>query len=244
MTLTISKFRRLLPLLSMLAVAVFTVACAPLTVPPQSEYPVGRARLVLPAGAWQDLGTSGEAVTGSGGHTSLQTRDVALRGAQGEWLAVLRVQTNVTSDLRGSPKGAGYCPAQQDVVVKDAADGSPVRADCLRFKLWASSPKWLEKNRSDLVQWMSSRQIALKAPYSHVGYRYVTEAGVWVVVDALVDQRLLSTRPRNNEEFLVAGRPAQQWTYDLAQAVRQSAGMVDGHLDIPPFPFHAPTSRP
>ena len=102
MTLTISKFRRLLPLLSMLAVAVFTVACAPLTVPPQSEYPVGRARLVLPPGAWQDLGTSGEAVTGSGGHTSLQTRDVALRGAQGEWLAGLRVQTNVTSGLRGS----------------------------------------------------------------------------------------------------------------------------------------------
>ena len=244
MTLTISKFRRLLPLLPVLAVTAFMVACAPLTVPPQSEYPVGRARLVLPPGAWQDLGTSGEAVTGSGGHTSLQTRDVALRGAQGEWLAVLRVQTNVTSDLRGSPQGVGYCPAQQDVMVKDAADGSPVRADCLRFKLWASSPKWLEKNRPDLVQWMSSRQIALKAPYSHMGYRYVTEAGVWVVVDALVDQRLLSTRPRNNEEFLVAGRPAQQWTYDLAQAVRLSAGMVDGHLAVPPFPFPAPTSRP
>ena len=154
------------------------------------------------------------------------------------------MQTNRTSDLRGSPQGVGYCPAQQDVMVKDSADGSPVRADCLRFKLWASSPKWLEKNRPDLVQWMSSRQIALKAPYSHVGYRYVTEAGVWVVVDALVDQRLLSTRPRNNEEFLVAGRPAQQWAYDLAQAVRQSAGMVDGHLAIPQFPFPIPTSRP
>ena len=56
MTLTISKFRRLLPLLPVLAVTVFTVACAPLTVPPQSEYPVGRGRLVLPPGAWQDLG--------------------------------------------------------------------------------------------------------------------------------------------------------------------------------------------
>ena len=52
MTLTISKFRRLLPLLSVLAVTMFTVACAPLTVPPKSEYPVGRARLVLPPGAW------------------------------------------------------------------------------------------------------------------------------------------------------------------------------------------------
>lgn len=244
MTLTISKFRRLLPLLSVLAVTVFTAACAPLTVPPQSEYSVGRARLVLPPGAWQGLGTSEEAVTGSGGRTLLQTRDVALRGAQGEWLAVLRVQTNVTSDLRGSPQGVGYCPMQQDVLVKDVADGSPVRADCLRFKLWASSPKWLEKNRPDLVRWMAEREIALSAPYSHVGYRYVTEAGVWVVVDALVDQRLLSTRPRNNEEFMLAGHPAQQWAYDLAQAVRLSAGMVDGHLAVPPFPFPASTPRP
>ena len=241
MTLTISKFRRLLPLL---AVAVFTVACAPLTVPPKVEYPVGRARLVLPPGAWQDLGASDEAITGSGGRIALQTRNVGLRSAQGDWLAVLRVQTNLASSLSGSPQGVGYCPAQQDVMVKDAADGSPVRADCLRFKLWASSPKWLEKNRPDLVQWMASRQVALTTSYSHVGYRYVTEAGVWVVVDALVDQRLLSSRPRNNEEFLVAGRPAQQWAYDLAQAVRLSAGMMDGHLAIPPFPFPTPASRP
>ncbi|KRD22287.1 hypothetical protein ASE39_07965 [Acidovorax sp. Root267] len=240
MTLTISKFRRLLPVF---AVAVLTVACAPLTVPPKAEYPVGRARLVLPPGAWQDLGTSDEAIAGPGGRTSLQTRDVGLRGAKGEWLAALRVQTNRTGDLRGSPQGGGYCPAQQDVIVKDPADGSPVRADCLRFKLWASSPKWLEKNRPDLVQWMASRQIALNAPYAHVGYRYVTEAGVWVVVDALVDQRLISVRPRNNEEFLVAGLPFQQWAHDLAQAVRLSAGMVDGHLAIPPFPFAEAASR-
>ena len=55
-----------------------------------------------------------EAVTGSGGHTSLQTRDVALRGAQGEWLAVLRVQTNVTSDTElvvawQEPSNDGLC---------------------------------------------------------------------------------------------------------------------------------------
>ncbi|MNV08078.1 hypothetical protein D3C71_985350 [compost metagenome] len=77
-----------------------------------------------------------------------------------------------------------------------------------------------------------------------MSYRYVTEAGVWVAVDALVDQRLISVRPRNNEEFLLAGLPFQQWAYDLAQAARLSAGMVDGHLAIPPFPFPTPTSRP
>jgi len=91
---------------------------------------------------------------------------------------------------------------------------------------------------------MASRQIALSTPYAHVGYRYVTEAGVWVAVDALVDQRLLSIRPRSNEEFLNAGRPLQQWAHDLAQAVRLSAGMMDGHLAIPPFPFPVPPSRP
>ena len=82
MTLTISKFRRLLPLLPVLAVTAFMVACAPLTVPPQSEYPVGRARLVLPAGAWQDLGTSEKAVAGSVGSISLQTRTVGLRSVE------------------------------------------------------------------------------------------------------------------------------------------------------------------
>jgi len=225
--------------------AVMLVACAPLTVPPKAEYPVGRARLVLPPGAWQDLGTSDEALPGPGGRTSLQTRAVGLSGAQpGEWLAVLRVQTNRSGDLKGSPQGIGYCPSQQDVTVEDAAAGSPVRADCLRLKRWGSSAQWLEKNRPDLVQWLGRRQITFSQPYAHVSYRYVTEAGVWVVVDALVDQRLLVPKARNNQEFLVAGRPALQWARDLGQAARLSAGMMDGHLAIPSFPLPAPLSSP
>lgn len=239
MTLMISKFRRLLPVF---AVAVLTVACAPLTVPPKVEYPVGRARLVLPPGAWQELGTSDEAIPGSGARISLQTREVGLKSAQGGWLAVLRVQTNRTGDLSAPPQGVGYCPAQQDVRVMDPAKGSPVRADCLRARLWASKPRWLEKNRPDLVQWMAARQIAVNAPYAYVTYRYVTEAGAWVVVDALVDERLLSIKPRNNEEFLLAGLPFEKWTNDLAQAARLSVGAVDGYLAVPPFPFPAPTA--
>lgn len=239
MTLMISKFRRLLPLW----VAVLTVACAPLTVPPKAEYPVGRARLVLPAGAWQDLGAADAVVAGPGTRIPLQTRDVGLRGAQGEWLAVLRVQTNRTGDLRGLPPGAGDCPPQRDVLVEDATAGSPVRGDCLRLKSWASSGRWLEQNRPDLVQWLAERQLTLNQPYAHLSYRYATEAGLWVVVDALVDRRLLVPQTRNNEEFLVAGRPSQQWAHDLAQAVRLSAGMADGHLAIPPFPFSLSSSR-
>lgn len=229
MTLMISKFRCLLPC----AMAVLMAACAPMTVPPKTEVPAGRARLVLPPGAWQDLGTSDEAA----GRTLLQTRAMGLRGAKGEWLAVLRVQTNRDGNLSGSPQGIGYCPRQQDVLVADAANGSPVRADCLRYKLWGSRDRWLEKNRPDLVQWLAGRRIAVNPPFAYVSYRYVTEAGIWASVDALVDQRLMSLRPRNNEEFLTAGLPAQQWAYDLAQAVRQSAGMMDGTLAVPPFPF-------
>lgn len=213
--------------------AVLVAACAPLTAAPQAEYPVGRARLVLPPGAWQDLGASDEV----DGRAALQTRSVGLRGAQGAWLAVLRVQTNRSGDLSGSAQRAGHCPAQQDVTVQDAAAGSPVRADCLRFKTWGSSAGWLEKNRPDFAQWLSGRQIAVARPYSSLSYRYVTESGAWVVVDALVDQRLLRSPSRNNEEFLVAGRPAHQWGHDLAQAARLSVGMADGYLSVPPFPF-------
>lgn len=229
----ISKFRCLFSCV----VALLMAACAPLTPSSQTEYPAGRARLVLPQGAWQDLGASHEDV----GRTALQTRSVGLRGAQNEWLAVLRVQTNRTGHLTGSPQGVGHCPAQKDVTVEDAAAGSPVRADCLRLKRWGSSAQWLDKNRPDLVQWLSGRQITLSQPYAYLSYRYVTEAGVWVTVDALVDQRLLRPPTRNNHEFLVAGRPALQWGRELAQAARVSVGMMDGHLAVPPFPFPAPT---
>ncbi len=119
-----------------------------------------------------------------------------------------------------------------------------MRADCLRLKLWGSRAQWLDKNRPDLVEWLSSRQLSVSQPYTYLSYRYVTEAGAWVKIDALVDQRLLRPTTRSNEEFLVAGRPTLQWGRDLAQAVRLSVGMVDGHLAIPPFPFPTPTSKP
>lgn len=240
MTLMFSKFQRFLPFV----MAALTVACAPLTVPPKEEYPVGRARLALPPGAWQDLGASDEVVPGSVSRVPLQTRAVGLRSAQGGWLAVLRVQTNRTGDVGRFPLGASDCPPQQDVIVEDAAAGSPVRADCLRLKRWGSSAQWLDKNRPDLVQWLGRHQILLNQPYSYVSFRYVTQAGVWVTVDALVDQRLLRPKTQNNEEFLVAGRPALQWGHDLAHAARLSVAMMDGYLAIPPFPYPAPLSSP
>lgn len=233
MTLIFTKFRCLL---WACVVVPFLAACAPLAVPPQTEYPVGRGRLILPPGHWQDLGTSAAAA----GPVALQERAVGLRGDQGQWLAVLLVQTNLTGEFRGSAPISGYCPPQKDVLVDDESSGSPLRADCLRFKRWASSDQWLEKNRPDLVRWLGERRVAMPQPHSHVNYRYATDGGAVVLVDALVDQRLLSPKTNNNSEFLTAGRPALQWGQDLAQAVRVSAGMVDGYLALPPFPFPAP----
>lgn len=228
----ISKFRCLLPC----AMAVMMVACAPLTVPPREEYPVGRARLVMPTEAWQDLGATEEIVDRS----LLQTRAVGLRNAQGAWLAVVRVQTNRDGRLSGSAPWSGACPPQDNVAVQDAAASSPVRMDCLRLKRWASNAQWLDKNRPGFARWLTARQISVAQPYLHVGYWYATAGGATVVVDALVDQRLLVPRARNNEEFLAAGLPARQWARELSQAARLSIGMMDGYLAVPPFPLPDP----
>lgn len=222
------------------ALTVLTLgACAPLE-RQSAEYPVGRTRLVLPPGEWEDLGASDEAIPllpEPEDRIALQTRAVGLRGAQKEWLAVLLVQTNRTNYPREPVRWSGSCPQQQGVTVEDITAGSRVRVDCLRFKRWVDSPQWLEKNQPGIAQWLGSRKIALSKPYSHLSYRYATEGGAVVVVDALVDQRLLRPKTRNNQDFLVAGRPALQWGHDLAQAARVSTGMMDGTLAIPPFPI-------
>lgn len=216
-----------------------------MTVPPKAEYSVGRSRLVLPLGAWQDLGATDVALPllpGPGASVPLQTLAVGLRGAQGELLAVLRVQTNRSGDMTRPLVWSGYCPQQKDVIVDDAAASSPVRADCLRFKRWASSAQWLDKNSPELATWIDSRQIALRQPYSYFSYRNATEGGALVELYELVDHRLLRPKTQNNEEFLTSGRPAQRWVEDLVQAARLSVGMVDGFLAIPPFPLPVPVS--
>lgn len=239
MTLTISTTRCLL--LCSLAVLA---ACAPLT-PQQTEYPVGRTRMALPQqGAWEDLGTFDEAIPllpEPEDRIPLQTRAVGLRGPQKELLAVLLVQTNSTNYPREPVRWSGNCPRQQGVTVEDATVGSRVRVDCLRLKRWVDNTQWLEKNQPGLAQWLAGHRIAFSKPYSHVSYRYATEGGALVSVDALVDQRLLRPKTSSNQEFLVAGRPALQWGHDLAQAARVSAGMMDGYLAIPPFPYAVST---
>lgn len=237
MTLTSSIIRRLLP-----CALVVLAACAPLS-PTQTEYPVGRARLALPPGAWEDLGAADEAIDVLPAPTStmvLQARAVALRGPRQELLAVLRVHTNRDNHPRDPVYWTGRCPQQEGMMVEDATRGSTVRVDCLRFKRRADGTQWLEKNDPDFSQWLDRRKIAMGKPYSYLSYRYAATGSAVVEVDALVDPRLLTPVARNNHEFLAAGWPALQWGRDLAQAVRVSTGMMDGYLAIPPFPFAIP----
>lgn len=236
MMLKISTFRCLL---SMAMVAL--VGCAPFP-SQQAEYPVGRARLALPAGAWEDLGASDEAMAllpEPDGRIALQTRAVGLRGARQELLAVMRVQTNRTNDWPEAVYWPGDCRPEKGVTVEDATRGSAVRVDCLRLKRRVSEPQWLEKSRPGFAHWLADRQLVLGAPHSYMSYRYASADGATVAVELLVDQRLLQPTTRNNQEFLAAGRPALQWGRDLAQAVRVSTAMMDGYLAIPPFPFAA-----
>ncbi|WP_367066606.1 hypothetical protein [Oryzisolibacter sp. LB2S] len=211
----------------------------------QWEYPVGRARLVLPQGAWESLDTANEAVTllpEPNGQISLQTRLVALRGAQGQLLAVLRVQTNRTNEREPAVHWTGSCPPQQGVFVDDVTAGSRVRQDCLRLKRWVHGTQWLNQNHPAFARALQTHGLTLGQPHSHIHHHYTTASGAMVTVDALIDQRLLTPPVRTNEDFLVAGRPALQWGHDLARAVRVSTGMMDGYLAIPPFPFAAPGS--
>ena len=70
--------------------------------------------------------------------------------------AVLRVQTNVTSDLNGFHGSAQLWTSRWKTLPMAC-----VPIACASNAL--GRPQMARKNRSDLVQWMSSRQIAPKA---------------------------------------------------------------------------------
>ena len=225
-----------------LAAAVLA-GCAPLQTTDRA-LAVGRASLVLPAGPWTALEVSNEVLPLWPDPVStvpLQTRVVGLRGADQQWLALLWVQTNNSNSPRPTTLWTGTrCPQQRGTLVEDVAQGSPVRIDCLRFKRWAASDQWLEKNEPLLVQWLDHHQVVPNAPYSHLNYRYATLGGAYVQVQALIDQRLLTPDTRNNEEFLRSGQPAYAWIHQVAQAARQSTADLNGNLPLPPFPIDLP----
>ena len=197
MNLAISTIKCLLPC------ALLTLtACAPLA-SQQAEYPAGRARLALPAGAWEDLGTSDQAVRllpQPDGRIALQSRVLGLRGAQQELLAVRRVQTNRGNDWQGPMFWTGSCLPQQGVAVEDATKGSRVRVDCLRFKRWVDGPQWLEKNQPDFARWLLGRKLA-------AGSRIVVTLGVIKQPDRQLN--LGSGKDPSDETIADAGAPLE-----------------------------------
>ena len=234
----------------------------PTTPAPPSSLTVGRAYLVLPPGNWVDLGSSDQLLTllpEVGATLPLQTRTIGLRGpgpgpetdTNSVWLAVLQVQTNSTNYPRSETRWTDTCPQQQDVLVEDATAAetskgtltSHVRIDCLRFKRWASQDGWMQTNQPVLTQWLLSHQASPAQAYSHLHYRYATQGGAYVDIQAVVDQRLLRPPTRNNTEFLAAGRPGQAWIHALALAGRQSTAQLDGKLSVPAFPIALPLPR-
>lgn len=214
-------------------------ACAPLK-PETREFPVGHVRLTLPPGQWQDLGITDISLplaSEDGARVSVPSRVVALRGPRQELWAVVQVQAFRNPEAPGRMLWTHACLPQMGVQVEDGAAGSSVRIDCLRFKRWANNAQWLETNQPLFAKTLVQHQLSLPQAASHLSYRYATEGGTFVEVQALVDQRLLRPVTRGNEAFLQATRPGKDWTQQLAQSVRTSVGMWDGHLQIPPFPL-------
>lgn len=237
--MTVTTFSRAALALTLASAALLLTACAP---PQPILAKAGRAQLALPRGDWVDLGASLESLPSSvafPGDPLTQTRAVGLRGPQQELLAVLLVQSNRSNNWNRT-LWSGSCPLQQDMFVEDAAKASPVRIDCLRFKRWADTNNWLGKNQPAVAQWLNQRQIVPSRPYAFLNYRYTTEAGGYIAINALIDHRLLTPRTRNNDDFLVSGLPALDWSQQMAHAARLSTALLDGQLAVPAFPIALP----
>ena len=236
------RTRSALAVAAVAASAMFLSACAPLE---PNLVKVGRAELQLPPGDWEhiDQGTNAlfNVMPDDVSHDlPMRTQAVGLRGPQGETLAVIVVQTNATNNPRDTTLWSHTCPEQRGVQVEDYAKGSPVRIDCLRFKRRADNEEFLTKNRPALEKWLKQNKAEPLAPYSHVSYRYATAEGGYLLVEALVDMRLLRPKTVGTDQFLSAGKPAQEWLDQFVQAAKNSVAMLDGRFVVPPVPVPLP----
>jgi len=221
-----------------LAAALATTACAPL---PPGEPHVGRARLQLSPGEWVPLAqedTVFDVRPDDLAHDlPMRSRLLGLRDADGQLVASVWVQTNATSTPRDPVVlWQEACPPQSGVQVQDAAQGSPVRIDCLRYRRRADADGYLAASRPRLAVLAAEHHALPAQPYSHVSYRYSTAEGGFISVDVLADRRLLRAPRYNNLEFLRAAPPAQAWMEQLRTAAQASPALLDGLLALPPFP--------
>jgi len=218
-----------------LGAALWLSACA---VPDASRSEVGRYKVALPPGQWTELPAQAAfrlPATVDGASAPLTTRAWALRGDDGAWLAVALL--HVADVGRNTTPWTRACPATCDVWVQDAAGSSAARIDCLRYRRAAEFNDWLAKNRPDLAQWTAQQGVQFKGTYAHLNHVLTTTWGDYVALDVLAVQRLVRPATHSNDEFLRAGLPTQDWIDRVAESVRLSTRMFDGHLALPPFPF-------
>ena len=224
-------------------------ACAPL--PPQPPG-AGRVQLALPPGDWVDLGPVAPLTVPSGDASlPLERRVVGLRHPQGGWAAAL-VLGAVPPGATWAPTALPACTPERGEMVDDQASVlvprpqgvRPVRADCLRTKLWADNRDWLARHRPDLQAALAAVGVTVRPSAGLVSHTYSTSSGAYVSLDLLADQTLLVPPTRNAAEFLQAGQPVARWAQELARAVRASTGMLNGQLAVPPFPFALPAAAP
>jgi hypothetical protein len=112
--------------------------------------------------------------------------------------------------------------------------------DCLRIKRRAEGSGWLAKREPNVDAWLKAHHIPLPYNATWVSHQFGNKAGLYVATYVLADARLLEPKTRSSAEFLRAGQPAVKWSRDLAHAVRVSTSMLDGRLDVPPFPLPQP----
>lgn len=222
---------------SVLALTSLMVGCA--RIPPNTA-PAGHVRLALPAGSWTQVGPV-EAVTvpSGAGQAPAQRQVMALQDPQGGWLATV-VLTATRPQTWQAPDRPPSCVAHRAEQLERTDATGPTRIDCLRFRLHASQQGWMHEYHPDVEDVLLAHKAFPRAPYAWASHTYTTDSGIYVRLDVVVDQRLVEPKARNNAEFLVAGRPFEEWTRQLGRAVRASSGMLDGHLALPPFPLSLP----
>ncbi|AVP58927.1 hypothetical protein C7H73_01020 [Pulveribacter suum] len=229
------------PALAVAALSALLAGCAPVQ---PDLVRVGRAQLQLPPGQWTTLAgdsTVFDVLPDDTAHDlPMQSRLLGLRSSSGELLASVLVQSNADNYPRDETLWTWSCPAQKGVQVEDAANGSSVRIDCLRYRRRADTEGYLAASRPQLARLLAAHQAVPAQPHSHIAYRYSTPEGGFIAVDVLADQRLLRPPTHNNLEFLRAGRPAQEWMHQLREAARVSPAMMDGRFVLPPFPQPLP----
>lgn len=229
---------------AMAAVALGLTACS---VVPEGSPTAGRAKVSLPAakagGQWVDLGGGEESLDSldsSRPAPTLPTRVVGLRGADQSLLAVMVVQSNRSGLWPDRQAVPNACPQERGVYVEDVTAGSPTRTDCLRYKRWADGHDWLASRYPKLNAYLGSHQSLPTKPFGALDFRYNTEGGGYVLVQVLANRRLTEPVTRGNGDFLMAGRPAEEWARKVAQAARLSAASLDGALNLPDFPMALP----